>query len=382
MTINFIKFLVIACFSFLVLAQAASAQKIMGQFKKELPKYEFMPEKDFKEKTALYDTVPFEDKELSYSIRLPKIWKESENLSLNTYKVSDKILGEIVRYYSEPRLGDRSRFAIQVLQLDYEISALHWFMNHVITNAITLEGIKEYNKSKVEALYVTIEEDVSYAVRVVAQMTGDRMVLAKYYTPISYWDEERVMQNQVMSSFNLKYPKAVHIEDLKSIQFLDVAEMKYPKSWFLKKPNMRSVDDMSVRLVSLNEINVLNGKIDIAMISTYSQRNLEDQFDWHKKEIEKTGLEIKYLMEKAEDQFTFHPEMDFSFVDVYKAQNKIPYIINYELWIAVMAGQGYFYYVTLLTPSRDEEFFVWSRNLESMKIVVENLGPQDLLLAP
>ena len=162
--------------------------------------------------------------------------------------------------------------------------------------------------------------------------------------------------------------------------FLDVAEMKYPESWYLKDPNTRSVDEMSVRLVNLNEINVLNGKIDVNIISTYSEQKLNERYEWHKKEIEKTGLEIRGLIGKEEDKFEFHPEMDFAFVDTYAAQNKVPYIINYELWIAVMAGEGYFYYVTLLTPSRDDEFFVWSRNVEAFKILVKNIGPQEILL--
>jgi len=369
---------------FLILAlwsQAAAAQNIREQFEKKLPVYEseFLPAEQFEETTQAYDVVPFDDEELHYKVRLPKDWTESKTEGLNTYTVSDKVLGEIARYYSPAELGLRSRFSIEVMQVKYEISALHWFMNHVITNAITLQGVKEYSDSRVEALYVLVIDDTSFVVRSVVQMTGDRIVLAQLFTPLKLWQEQRGVQNQIINSFDLTTPKAVNIEELKTMRFLDIARMQYPASWYIKQPNTRSVDEMSVRLVNLNEINVLNGKIDIDLISTYSDHSLEEQYETLKKEIEETGLEIQYLMDKAEGEFTFHPEMDYGFVDVYKAQNKIPYIINYELWIAVMGGEGYFYYVTLLTPSRDDEFFVWSRNVETMKIVVEHLGPDEIL---
>lgn len=359
---------------------SANAQKIMEQFKKELPVYDFLPQDEFDKKTIFHEVVPQGDKELTFSISLPKDWQESKELSLNSQKVSNKVFGEIAKYHSPSRPIGRSRFTIEAIKIDYEISAMHWFMNFVLKNAITLEGIKEYSPSRVEALYVVVEKDVNYAVRSIAQITGNRMVLARFFTPFTAWDQERALQNQVMSTFDLKKPKAVDIEALKDFVFLDIAKMKYPESWYLKEPNTRSVDEMGLRLVNLNEINVLNGRIDVALVSSYSERTLEQQYDWHKKEIENTGLQIKALIGKEEDNFEFHPEMDYAFVDVYAAQNKVPYIINYELWVAVMAGEGYFYYVTLLTPSRDDEFFVWSRNVEAFKIVARNIGPHDLLL--
>lgn len=381
---NMIRYFIVLALIFPIFAGipsgAAQAQKIMEQFEKELPTYPPLPIEEFEEKTEPHDVVPFNDKELTYSINLPKGWSENEDKSLNNYTVSDKVLGEIAEYYSPARAGGRSRFTIEALEIKYEISALHWFMNYALTNSLSLEGVKEYTKSKVEALYIVVEKDVNYAVRTVAQISGNRIILAKFYTPFTVWNEERALQNQVMNTFDLKYPKSVNIEKLKSMIFLDVAEMQYPESWYLKDPNTRSVDEMSVRLVNLNEINVLNGKIDVNIISTYSEQKLEERYEWHKKEIEKTGLQIKGLIGKEEDNFEFHPEMDFAFVDAYAAQNKVPYIINYELWIAVMAGEGYFYYVTLLTPSRDDEFFVWSRNVEAFKILVKNIGPQEILI--
>jgi len=358
------------------MSTVATAQKIYKQFKKELPHYDDLPIQEFEAKTTLYDVIPHEDPGLSYKVRLPKSWTESKSLGWNVYKTSDKVLGEIVRYYSEARLDSRSRFSLDVLELSHEISALHWFMHYTITNSIMLQGIEEYGKSKIEALYIIVENGTSYAVRAIAQITGNRIVLAKFYTPIAYWKEERALQDQVMRSFSLKYPKDRYIEDLKTIYFLDIAQMKYPQSWFVKEPNMRSVDYMSLRLVNLSKSNTLDGKIDINLISTYSDKDLQSQYEWHKKEIEKTGLRIQSLIDKAEDGFNLGSDMDFGFVDVYKALNVNTDIINYELWIAVMAGEGYFYYVTLLTPARDEEFFVWSKNVEAMKIVVQNLRKQ------
>lgn len=362
-----------------MLPVSAPAQDILAQFEKELPVYtnEFVAQEQFEADTTLYEEVPFKDENLAYSIRLPKTWTKAEQAGLSAYSVSNKVLGEIARYNSEARLEERSRVTIQVIQLERQMSALNWFMQYAINKGITLEGVKEFSYSRVEALHVEIKKDISYAVRTISWITGNRLVFVEFHTPFDVWKQERVVQSQIMADFKLVSPAAPDVEKLKDFYFLDIAQFSYPKSWILNSPKLRSIDEMEAQLINNNDIGDLDGNIDVRLISAYSEFSLEQAIEQTKEKLKKTGLEINDLMAKKDDDFKFDPNMKFGVVDVYKALSYVPYVIKYELWMAIMADDQYFYFVTLLTPSRDDDFFVWSKNVDAFKIVVSKTRPQE-----
>jgi len=40
-----------------------------------------------------------------------------------------------------------------------------------------------------------------------------------------------------------------------------------------------------------------------------------------------------------------------------------------------MYSGEYYYFVTLLTPSRDEDYYSWARNTQTFRVLVENIQP-------
>jgi len=48
-------------------------------------------------------------------------------------------------------------------------------------------------------------------------------------------------------------------------------------------------------------------------------------------------------------------------------------MLKYELWATILKNDDYYYIVTLLAPTREQEFFVWSRASEVYKIVLSTL---------
>jgi hypothetical protein len=371
----FLSFIVVALLSPL----PAKAQDILAQFEKELPIYteEFVSQEQFEAETNLFEEMPFKDKNLGYSLRLPRSWTKSEQTGLSTYSVGNKILGEIAQYNSEARLEERSRISIQVLTLDRQMSALNWFMQYAINKGLALEGVKEFSYSRVEALHVEIKKDISYAVRTISWITGNRLVFVEFHTPFDVWGQERALQSQIMADFKLTSPAAPDIEELKDFYFLDIAQFQYPKSWELNSPKLRSIDEMGAQLINNSDIGDLDGKIDVKLISAYSDFSLEEAIEQTKEDLKKSGLEINDLMAKKDDDFKFDSKMKFGVVDVYNALSYAPYVIKYELWMAIMADDQYFYFVTLLTPSRKDDFFVWSQNVEAFKLVVANTRAQE-----
>ena len=370
----------LAVFSFSLPAQA---QKILDDFKKPMPDIKLAPEAEFNAQSTAYEEVPLGDKALSYKVRLPKDWEEVKDGGLSNYSLSDKIFGEVARFFSPPRLESaRSRFTIQAVKLDYQLTAEQWLLQYLLSNGYAIQGMATKDDTRVEALYVLIEDDISYIVRAVAEINGKRVILAQYYLPIEFWDIEKFVQAQVLSTFALTNPDHELVENMLKYQFLDIAEMSYPDSWELRSPPLRSIDFMDAQLLNIasgvegvKDI-ILNGKIEARLVSVFAADSIESEVANLKTEFQKTGLSLQEVFEKPEN-FTSHKLFKNRKVEVYKASDSKSALIDYELWLVTMEAGDYYYFLTLLTPSRDEDYFIWSRNTQTFKVVTSLIVPQE-----
>lgn len=387
----------------LFLPAAAQAQKLDLTKVQKVPHYDTLPDAEFEAQTELREENPFNDKYLAYTIRLPKNWtrspedwqqkaeqqkkeaeeKENEDdVVLGTAQetgattgLSRRILGRLAKYYGPSRMGQPSYIDISALELDYEIAVRDWFLNYVMTRGYTLQGLEEVNFKRLEALYIVFEGDTSYVVRTVAEINGPRIILVSYYMPEKFWMEERAMQDKIMSSFRFISPEKPKIETTRTYSFLEMLRFDYPASWNLFAPNVNSIDSMDVRLVNLNKDDTVNGQIDFHIFSTEMDTTLADEVDFVKDNMKEAGLDVGDLIETSE-AFKFNDYLFFSRVEVYDAPpRQNTRLQKHELWMAVLAEDRYYYIVTLLTPSRNADFFSWARNYAAYKRILESIRP-------
>ena len=361
----------------------AQAQKILQDFKKPLPTLQLLPLPDFEAATKSYHEVPMGDKSLAYKVRIPSDWESVGDMSLSSYSLNSKILGEVSKFFSPPRLeAARSFFSMQAMRLEYQLTAEQWLLQYLLTSGYNIQGLESNGENSVEALYVLIEHDVSYIVRAKAQTNGKRIILAQYYLPVELWDAEKVMQAQVVASFDLENPEDEFVENMLEYHFLDIAEVKYPETWQLRAPPLRSIDVMSVELLNAAGEEgakgklTLNGKMEIKLVSMFSAESLNAEKEKMKAELESTGLSMGTLIEKKED-FKFNPAFTDTVVEAYDAIDSGNNLVSYELWFTMMQSGDYYYFITLLTPARDEDFFIWSRNTQTYKVVISQIAPQE-----
>lgn len=333
----------------------------------------------FEQKTDFYKEAPSGDETLSYNVRLPKGWEKSTDAGLRNYVLDSSIVGEVARYFSPPTLDKRSSFTVKALQLDYEISARNWFVNHILTNGYTLQGFIQINENKIDALYVLLEGEQSYVVRAAVELNGRRMVLAEYSVPYEMWHQEKSMQQACISSFGLLKPDRSLVEILDTYNFLDLIEFKYPISWSLRASAIRSIDQMGVTLVNATKGGQMNGFIDIGVMSVdvVGMDPTKNESDFSKKMLEgirsRTGFGIG---EKIEDiaGYKVSPLIKSSAVRSFQAKDDTEKLLDYEIWIATMAEEDYKYYITMVTPARKDDFFVWARNAKAFERVVESIS--------
>lgn len=329
---------------------------------------------EFKAKTDLFEETPFGDKYLAYRLRLPKGWVKKDPQVTSTADISKKLLGEVAQYYGPAALDARSYFVIQAAELDYAITAKNWFMNYILSRGYTLQGMKVHSDKRIEALYVFLDKDQTYVVRTVGEVNGSRMILAMYFVPESRWQEEKVLQANALASFEFLNPEVVKIEDTRTYAFLDLLRFDYPASWRLLAPSIYSIEAMDAKIVSSQEDSVLDGEVDVHVVSTELDTTLAEEVKSVQKSLEDKGLVIGKLVDQPSD-YKIREHIYFSRIEVYQANDKNKELLDYEYWIGVLMEDRYFYIVTMLTPSRNTDFYLWARNSEAFKTVIQTLRP-------
>lgn len=331
-----------------------------------------LSDEEFNSKTKLYDEIPYGDKYLSYTMRLPLNWKKFASSASQDTDSSKNLLGEIGKYFGPASLDSRSYVLIQATDLGYEITAKNWFLNYILARGYTLQGMDVISDRRVEALYVLVEKDTSYVVRTVAEINGSRMILVMYYVPENQWNAEKALQEKSIKSFTFKSPENAKVESTRTYAFLDLLRFDYPVSWRLQAPNIYSIESMSAKIVNTTDETTLNGQVDIHVVSTELDTTLAEEIKTVQKYLDKKGLVIGKLLEQPKDYKT-HEQIYFSRVEVYQANDKDKSLVDYEYWIAVLIENRYYYIVTMLTPARTADFYVWARNTEAFRTVVESM---------
>jgi hypothetical protein len=359
----------------------AAAQGLDPDKIKKILHFNTLSDEQFIAQTDLFKDSPQGDKLLAYTIRLPKGWKKGsgERLSEAKGRTGDKneihrILGKVGKYYGPQVVEFPSHIEIEALGLDYDISARNWFLNYILSNGYTLEGMEQINKNRIEGLYVLVQGDTSYVVRTIAQINGPRMVLASYYLPEKQWDAEKAIQEKVVESFQFDRPEQVRAEATHTYPFLDLLRFDYPASWRLLAPNIDSVEGMDARLMNSKDDKIINGEIDLHIVSTGVDTTLAEEVQGLRKNLGAMGLKIGSLIEVPAD-YNFHKHIYYNRVEVYEVRSKGSTTNDVELWLAIMVEDRYYYIISMITPGRNKDFLMWARNIESFQTVIETIRP-------
>lgn len=383
----FILALVFGLFS--IADSYAQETTIKDKFSKPLAKLEMTPITDFVGQSFPVEFKSAKAPALDFSIRVPKGWTDTTKANLDS-DIGQKVLSELKSYYGPANLyAPRSRITVEAVELDFDITAERWFIQHLLANGYNIRGLEARNDRQADALYVYLQGAESFGVRARAIVNGKMVIIAKYAVPLGRYHEEKVQMEHVIRSYKEREEIHEFVEDLERYLFLDIAEFKYPVSWKLRALPIRSIDRMKVELFNIRKIETgwygetesrLDGQIDINLVSIYSSETLEEEFEYFQREIDEKGLSMGAIVEERDD-FLFTENFDFVDTKVYDVTGVTANMFEHELWVTIMLAGEYYYFVTLFTPSRNHDYFLWARNVEAYKLVVGQLKPQEDLLS-
>lgn len=367
---------------FLVVVSGSSmAQAVMFDLDKVKPlsEVEYLPESDFDAATDVIDSVPYEDEFLSFQMRLPKGWTETSSAVKSIKSIqeglSENVLGVVKHYISPPKDQLRSFFTVEAVELTYIIDARNWFIQYVLKSGLSLEQVGIETDKQVEALYVEVNDGVTYVVRVKSIINGPRVVMARYYVPMALYEAERVQQAQVIKSFHLTNREEVNIEELKTYGFLGQSFFDYPVSWALSAPRVKSINRMRAMIYHGNPNNQLAGQINIYLSNKDMGTSRSDELKFYQDKFQVENYKLNALIEKPE--MKYHSDMKFGTTEVYQMKSLVSNLIDYELWVSILESDDYYYVVTLLSPARNDDFYTWARNMAAYKMVVQGVRRND-----
>lgn len=357
----------------------------------KLTAYHMVPDGDFKKSTRVEtEKSPFGDDYLSYEIRLPKDWvsnsQDDKTLSFGKKALDDDVPDILARYISAPKNLMRSNLVIEAQALSYEVSVQNWFVNFILKNGFSLTAMETKSDREIEALYVQVDKDTTYVVRIRVVVNGPRLILIRHYLPQENFEEEKGQQRQIVASFKLLNPTQERIEKQLEYGFLDQSYFNYPNSWTLNAKPIYSIERMSATIFRESEVlskeeqrrgrrqgpAPLDGQIKVNVVSKLLKTSLAQEVQTFR-----NAIDIKnYTLGKPIERITYKydPSIKSGQAQVYSLVPSNPVTMgHYEIVISVMENNDFYYITSLVTPSRDQDFYIWARNIESVRIVNESL---------
>ena len=376
----------------LLMPESASAEvsnelDIFERFKKPMPDLPLPSYERFVEVTKPVAKKPYDEDVLAYSMRIPKEWEEGVDKSSTNFILSEKLFLELSSYYGPPTISGRSRIIIEALNMEGNLTAEQWYIKYILEGGYTTEGLVVHNTNKVESLMVIMEKDYSYYLRSMIMINGDKIIMVKYFVPIQYFQEQAVIQAMVMASFQMTHPIKRKYAEMIPYRFLDIAEIRYPADWNVYAKPVRNMERLKVTLLNTRKLGSVfdpktrrmgatqtEGKLDVTVISSTVKNTLIEEIAEYKEQIEAEGMLIAERL--AEDyEFTYSDKIDFALTEVYRGLDSSDNMAEYEFWYTVLVGGNYYYFIMLLTPSRNDMFGVWAENIENYKLIVANFRP-------
>ena len=366
---------------------SSSTSDVFQRFAKPMPELPMPSQEKFIEVTRPVAKKPYDEDVLAYSMRIPKEWEEGVDKTSSNFILSEKLFLELSSYYGPPTISGRSRIVIEALNMEGNLTAEQWYIKYILEGGYTTEGWVVHNKNKVESLMVVMEGDYSYYLRSMVMINGNKIIMVKYYVPVQYFQEKAVIQAMVVSSFQITHFRERQFSEMAPYRFLDIAEIKYPADWKIYAKPVRNMERLKVTILNTQKIGsefdpktntrgvtATEGKLDVTVISSTVKNTLVDEINEYKEQIEGEGMLISDRIPESYE-FTYSDKIDFGVTEVYRGLDSSDNMSEYEFWFTVMVGGNYYYFIMLLTPSRNSMFGIWAENIENYKIIISEFQP-------
>lgn len=364
-------------------SQAIPAFWGFGDSKKEEPQqapvYEIHDDATFSKKTKAYSMMPYNKADLEFEIYLPSDWTSEDMVTASNGELGAKITGPVAAFRS-PMIGTQFVTAtVEVLKMDYEMSARNWLKNYLLSSGYLPQGdVTEINNRSASGTYVTSSEGSTRFCYIAVRISGSYAVTARFETPLNLKAYIAYLQKKSIDSFRLLYPKDDPIEEQKVYTLVDSIKFNYPSSWTVSNPDFRDMNRLVIELRNVKpgtegKYAVTQGYIRILAIRRQRTTDLMSEIENMRKYLMQTmSLEFKKMLSTGKSdayaRFLFNR---YEVYDVISKAAKVP--TTQELHLVVLGDKEWYVFAFLFTPKEMNDLPTWARNVQSFQEVIKSI---------
>lgn len=352
------------------------------QYTGEFSEIKGLSQKDFKSQTRLIEQKPFKESATTFRLRLPENWRE-QGKRISSFSKNDGVSYGLVAKFSEPpRYGHSSYVEINAFSLNNAVSAFHWLYNYTISNGYSIELIEPASWKVAKISYTTFKGGVSYKVLSKAIIDGPKIYVADFYLPIENLEEFKAFQARVIESYELNGTNTP-TEPLKEYELFSICKFDFYRSWSVKVENADNVQNISIAFTREGETRYrldddfykVDGKLKLRLMQKSLNPDLKQEISYLINEIKSADYALGELVESVQT-ISASQKMDALGIERYA----LPYQgvadkLDHELWVAVLEGPNYYYFITMTTPDLEKRYMVWAHNIAAFRKIIESIKP-------
>lgn len=375
------------------------------QFRREnknlpMPDGTDIPPDVLKERTQIFQTVPFGDNELAYEMRLPTNWGQSRFTQYGSPgKEKYEILTNIDRFFG-PAIEDVRPFVWLEVERLQRLTTSELYLNaYFIKRGITPETMKVHDGHRAEALYLETRDYNTYVMRTLAVVNGDRLVLVTFGVPIAAYKTYRDLIGMTLTSYRPLQKIERGLEPVNKYKLLNVLTFDYPKRWIIRNENRKTSINPSVEFVLPTELNLtaseirdqLNGVIIVNAwrhTPDYSRTVLEQSIV---KRLKQSRIEMQDVLQAEKQLPSTVPGLKITqtvyvgLIDsttptteefgIIQDRSSFP---RQEIWVTTYENANYTAAVTLVSWPQTKNYQNWSYNVISYQAILDSLKLRDV----
>ena len=336
------------------------------------PLGENFTQNELEHKFVLVKDEPYENPELAYKILIPKTFTP-EPIKAETPELNPNTLKPLGIFKGPAENGVNPFIQIQAVQLVKEITAANWLRHYAIITNRHIDTVKPINTNLADSVMEFNIEGHLFFARITASIDGDRLFFLLNLAHESMYSSYKNIFGVSVVSFNIenRSPKP-SIEKHVPYKLSEMINFKYPESWQYILLTDAPPGKSGVDLFNHDPDGNICGKIRVKTVKKKVSSRIDTQIEDTLEEYRESNVKCGELIECIDVEIGTE-RFESAIINVYRGEIK-GNDISQEIWIAVIEDPEYFFVVTLLTPFREQAFFIWAINHRAFNIVLETLA--------
>jgi hypothetical protein len=336
--------------------------------------YPIHDEETFKPVAKSFHRIPFNDPKLEFDLLLPKDWTSEQTAQIeSTQGLSQKILRDIARFKSPMMNTSQAMVIIQSIHLEREISAENWLKNYVLANGYALqEKVNAADEKRASVSFISANEDKSAYVYLTVQINGDIAMIARFESPLWLKDPLEFLRKRTIDSFRFILVTEDPVEQQKTFTFIDALKLSYPQSWTLNYPDVKNPHNMSVQFYNTPKEGQIDGLIRFVIVKRDPQTSLKSETEKIRKYFS-DFLHIEFKKVVSSGTSPAYNRFLFSRYEIYQVSSPKKDAPDQEVRLAVLGDKEWYIFAFLLTPSENENLYLWACNTRAFDLILKRL---------